>query len=105
MPNHTIEPATDLAPEITELKDYAFSDSFFSYTGTGDDVMTGLDVENYSYLKVTHFGFGHFAIKAHHDDTYELLINTTDPYDGGLHASVSKYGIYSRSKRRRGVDC
>lgn len=65
------------------IQDYTFTDSFFTYSGTGDDVVTGLTVEYYSFLKVTHLGDKHFAIKAHYDDTYDLLVNTTDPYDGG----------------------
>ena len=52
--------------------------------GSGDDVVTGITTEYISFLRVTHLGSGHFAIKAHYDDgDSDLLINTTDPYDGG----------------------
>jgi hypothetical protein len=92
-PSSTLAPTTAPTPtptstptpesEITTLNDYAFQESFFSYSGSGDDIVSGLSVEHYSFLKVVHLGSGHFAVKAHYDDTYDLLINTTDPYDGG----------------------
>jgi hypothetical protein len=70
-------------PESTDLEDKSF-EPFFTYDGSGDDVVTGITTEYISFLRVTHLGSGHFAIKAHYDDgDSDLLINTTDPYDGG----------------------
>ena len=65
------------------LPNYSDAEPFFSYTGIGDDVVDGLFVEEYSFLKVTHLGSGYFSIKAHYGDHYDLLINTTDSYNQG----------------------
>lgn len=55
----------------------------YSYSGTGDDVVTGFTSDDeYCIAHIRHNGTGHFAVKGHYDDTYDLLVNTTDPYDG-----------------------
>lgn len=76
-------PQQENIPE--SLDDYQVSEPFFSVSGSGDDVVTGLYTEYVSFLKVTHSGDGHFAVKAHYgdDSDYDLLINTTEPYNGG----------------------
>lgn len=71
--NETVDTLDDLNP----------TEPFFEYTGNGDDVVTGLTTETISVLKTTHDGDGHFSVKAHYEDTYDLLVNTTDPYIGG----------------------
>lgn len=78
------ETKTETPSKPTVLEDNLPTESFFSKTGSGDDIVTGLVVENYSYLKVTaNSANRHFAIKAHYDNTYDLLINTTSAYNGG----------------------
>lgn len=59
----------------------------WSYSGKGDDVVTGFKSDGYYYvLKVYHNNKGHFAIKGYYGEKsydYDLLINTTDPYIDG----------------------
>ena len=79
----TQAPAADPTPTPEpEITDVSF-DPFFTYDGVGDDVVTGLVTEYPSFLRVTHTDAGHFHIKAHYDGSYDLLVNTSDPYDGG----------------------
>ena len=71
-------------PEPQKLVDNIPTESFFSYSGYGDDVVTGLVTKGHSYLKVNHNDSGHFAIKGYYsDEKYDLLINTTKPYING----------------------
>ena len=70
-------------PSSEQLGDYTYAKSFFSYSGKGDDIVSGLVVDDYSYLKVTHTGAGYFSVKAHYNNSYDLLVSTTDPYNGG----------------------
>ncbi len=78
------ESKSEIPSKPTVLEDNLPTESFFSRSGSGDDIVTGLIVENYSYLKVTaNSANRHFAIKAHYDNTYDLLINTTSAYNGG----------------------
>lgn len=65
-----------------EVQDYSFSEPFFSYSGNGDDVITGITTQYYSYAHIVHNGDGLFSVKGHYDDTYDLLVNTLTPYDG-----------------------
>lgn len=55
----------------------------FEYNGTGDDVISGIRVNDYSYLVVHHTASGHFAVHAYYDGSSDLLINTTQPYLDG----------------------
>lgn len=55
----------------------------FEYSGTGDDVISDIRVNDYSYLVVHHTASGHFAVNAHYDESSDLLINTTQPYLDG----------------------
>lgn len=66
---------------------------FFEYSGSGDDVVTGLVVESNSFLRVKNTGGGHFAVKAHHGDRYDLLVNTVAPYEGDT--LLLPYGEYT----------
>lgn len=78
--------SSDNRESDTQSADPIPSESFFTYSGSGDDVITGLKVEDWSMLKVTHTESGHFAVKAHYSTEqygYDLLINTTNPYNGG----------------------
>lgn len=69
----------------TTLEDEQSTEPFFTASGSGDDVITGLSPEYVSFLKVNHAGSGHFAVKAHYGNgnDYDLLINTAEPYNGG----------------------
>lgn len=74
--------------EITQnkndnLEDYQEPEPFFCYSGNGDDVVnSGIKTEAVSFAKIKHNGDGHFSVKAHCGSSYDLLVNTTDPYDG-----------------------
>ncbi len=65
------------------LVDQSYDEPFFTYSGTGDDVVSGLTTDDFSFLQVNHLGTGHFSIKAHYDDKYDLLVNTSEPYKNG----------------------
>ena len=68
--------------ESEQLPDYQETDSYFSHSGSGDDVVSSVITENISYAHIVHSGGGHFSVKGHHSGGYDLLVNTTDPYDG-----------------------
>lgn len=65
----------------TNLQDFQ-TESFFTYSGTGDDIVSGVKTETLSYAHITHAKNGHFSVKGHYGDSYDLLVNTTDSYDG-----------------------
>ena len=70
-------------PENSDaLEDYQESEPIFSHSGSGDDVVTGMTTDSVSYAHIIHNGDGHFSVKGHHGGDYDLLVNTTDPYDG-----------------------
>lgn len=73
---------SDTQSNTDNLTDYKETEPFFSYTGIGDDVISGVITENVSYAHITHNGDGHFSVKGHHGEDYDLLVNTTEPYDG-----------------------
>lgn len=75
------------------LSDQQSETPFFEYSGSGDDVVTGLQVDNYAFLRVKNSGGGHFAVKAHHGDRYDLLVNTVAPYEG--ETLLLPYGEYT----------
>lgn len=77
-------------PTDSGLIDVSFSSPYWSYQGNGDDVVTGFECDGLSFAHIIHSGSGHFAVKAHHDDTYDLLVNTVNPYDGKTLLSVSE---------------
>lgn len=81
----TASPTPSLAqpPATAALDDYSYDEPFFSCAGTGDDVVQDLTVDDYSFLKVTHLGSGHFSIWAYYGDESDLLINTISPYNQG----------------------
>lgn len=66
----------------TKISDVA-QESFFTYSGSGDDVVSGLTTGNsICCLKFTCTGDGHKAVKGHFGDSYDLLVNTTNSYTG-----------------------
>lgn len=77
-------------PIKTGLADFSYPSPYFSYQGNGDDVVTGFECDGLSFAHIIHSGSGHFAVKAHHDNTYDLLVNTVNPYDGKTLLSVSE---------------
>lgn len=64
------------------LEDKTYDDPVFSKSGSGDDVVTGCTTTDYSYLRVTGGGNGHFSVKSHYGSDYDLNVNTTKSYDG-----------------------
>lgn len=65
------------------FEDVSDGKPLYSYNGSGDDIVSGfVSPEKLSYAYIKHSGDGHFAVKAHYDDSYDLLANTTEPYDG-----------------------
>lgn len=53
-----------------------------TFKGSGDDVITDIYVDSGSIIKFVCADNRHKSVKAHHDDTYELLLNETKPYSG-----------------------
>lgn len=53
-----------------------------TFSGSGDDVITGVKVDNISFVRYINTGDRHTDVKAHYGDSYELLVNTSDPYTG-----------------------
>lgn len=65
-----------------KLEDFQEPEPFFTYSGTGDDIVSGAKTESASYAHITHEKNGHFSVKGYYGDDSDLLINTTDSYDG-----------------------
>lgn len=53
-----------------------------SYKGNGDYVITDVFVETGSIMKFSCSDNRHKSVKAHHSDTYELLVNSSQNYSG-----------------------
>lgn len=68
--------------EQKELEDIQESEPFFSYSGTGDDIVSDVKTELISYAHIIHEGGGYFSVKGHYGEDYDLLVNTTDSYEG-----------------------
>lgn len=68
--------------EETKLEDFQEPEPFFEYSGTGDDIVSSVKTETISYAHIIHAKNGHFSVKGHYGDDSDLLINTTDSYDG-----------------------
>lgn len=59
-----------------------YTEPYFVYNGVGDDVISGVKTDGLSYAHIVHSGERYFSVKGHYDDTYDLLVSTTNPYDG-----------------------
>lgn len=69
--------------DIGRLEDFEESDPYFEYSGSGDDVISGfISNEGYSFAKIIHNGDGHFSVKGYYDNSYDLLVNTVNYYEG-----------------------
>lgn len=56
---------------------------YFVYNGSGDDVITGVFVNDTSYAHIVKKSdSGYFGVKGYYGDDYDLLVNTTSSYDG-----------------------
>lgn len=81
-PSPTPIPTPTSIPEPETLYDFIPTEPYFSYSGSGDDVITEVMTDSYSSLKFVCKDNRHKAIKAHYNDTYDLLVNSTEPYSG-----------------------
>lgn len=54
------------------------------YSGNGDKIITDIDLPDGIFIsKIEIDSTAHYAVKFHHDDTYELLVNNSkEPYSG-----------------------
>lgn len=71
----------DRTSEKTKEEQYATS-PYFTYSGAGDNIVSGLTTEYWSYAHIVCNNDAYFSVKAYYDDTYDLLVNTTEPYSG-----------------------
>ena len=84
----TVEESEDIVGESEDIvgesseSDSQTKNPFFSYSGNGDDIVSDVHTDSISYAHIVHGGDGHFAVKGHYGNSYDLLVNTTDPYDG-----------------------
>lgn len=62
---------TDVAPTKTH-----------TFSGSGDDVITGVKIENISFVRYSTNGDGYNSLKAYHDDKYDLLVSEIGSYTG-----------------------
>lgn len=69
-----------------EEVDYTPTEPLYSFSGTGDDVITDISIENYAVVRATISGKHYSSIKAHGaSDSYgigDLLVNDIAPYTG-----------------------
>lgn len=68
--------------ENEKLEDFQELEPFFSYSGTGDDIVSGVKTESTSYVHIIHEKNGYFSVKGYYGDDSDLLVNTTDSYAG-----------------------
>lgn len=76
---------------IWSFKEYAWmsiyteteeANPYFSYKGSGDDVVTGVMVDTTSCAHIKNSGTRYFSVKGYYGNEKELLVNTTEAYDG-----------------------
>lgn len=79
IPSETPAPATQ---EPKALEDYEYNESTYAYSGSGDDVITGVTIEFLSKLRFVSNNDRHKSITSHYTDGKDLLVNTVGPYDG-----------------------
>lgn len=77
-----IQEQIDKEGKNEKLEDYISEEPYFSYKGIGDDVVTGVVVEKESYAHITSNDTHYFSVKGHYGGSYDLLVSTTDAYDG-----------------------
>lgn len=89
LPTETDNPfpvASDEPSESVEVETPAPIEPFdpLSYSGSGDKIITDIDLPNGIFIsKIEIDSTSHYAVKFHHDDTYELLVNNSkEPYSG-----------------------
>lgn len=81
----TKQPKTTQTTEETTTEETLIdvaAEKVFSYEGTGDDVIPDIYINDLVYVHYYHDDDGYTSVKAHHDDTYELLVSDTDGYVG-----------------------
>ena len=61
----------DIAPKQTH-----------TFKGSGDDVITGVKVEKVSFVRFICNGKNYTSVKAHYEDTYDLLVSAIGSYKG-----------------------
>lgn len=69
-----------------EEVDYIPTEPLYSFSGTGDDVITDISIEDYAVVKAMISGRHYCSVKAHGDsDSYsfgDILVSDTAPYSG-----------------------
>mgnify|MGYP001098426879 FL=1 len=77
------ETETETQEKSSELQENDSENPYWTYSGSGDDIVTGFNsTKSFSIAHIVNDGNGHFAVKAHYDNKYDLLVNTTELYDG-----------------------
>lgn len=67
------------------LDNYEYEQPYFSYKGSGDEVVSGLKTDSLSYAYIQHDKEGHFSVRGYFgtgEYDYDLLVNTTEKYKG-----------------------
>jgi hypothetical protein len=79
----TEKPTKEPLPTIeAKVLDDVEPTKIFAYSGSGDDVVTGVSTEILSKFRFICKNTRHKSVKAHYGDDYDLLVNSTDSYDG-----------------------
>lgn len=85
-PTETLKP-TDI-PKESEQDDEIIVDIsieptlLYSFEGKGDDVITDVYIEKGKYVKFICMDEGHKSLKVYFEDDWDLLVNSTEPYEG-----------------------
>lgn len=85
-PTATLKP-TDI-PKESEQDDEIIVDIsieptlLYSFEGKGDDVITDVYIEKGKYVKFICMDEGHKSLKVYFEDDWDLLVNSTEPYEG-----------------------
>lgn len=99
------QPQTTAIPTTKSLSDKAYNDSIFSSSGSSDDVQSFKTDNSYYFMESSHSGSGHFSIKAHYENSYDLLVNTVDNYKGNTLLFPNKeYTLEINSNTKWSVD-
>ncbi len=67
---------------INSLEDLQDTDPVFTYSGSEEDVISGVTTDAISYAHIVFNGDAYFSVRGLYDDTSDLLVSAAEPYDG-----------------------
>lgn len=81
-PTATPKPEPTLTTDVIVMEINISPSLEYSFSGKGDDVLTDVYIERGRFVKFTCMDDGHKSLKVYFGDDYDLLVNSTEPYEG-----------------------